>query len=113
MLLFFKQALPADQSGVALALAGYTAEVTHQAPKSTAYHHLDVLLTAAVTAGTVTVTVLKNGVASSSVVLDTGAHRTHAPLTLGVEAGDRITVTVTTTATFTPAASEDLLALVR
>ena len=112
VLLFFTEALPADTSDLGLEVAGYTSETVYHAPRNRAYKSLHALLTAALSAGSATVTVRKNGVSVGSATITSSAHRAHTSLALNVVAGDRLEVKVSTTADLAPTTT-DLLVLIQ
>jgi len=92
--LFFKKAVPATSSGNA-DLAGYAGETVYYEPQGFAPRRLEVFSTDDFTAGTLTVTLYKNGVAVSGgvVVLNDTTQRAAVQLSgLGYAPGDRMTV---------------------
>src|SRR5687767_4301052 len=102
-LLFFKKAVPANSSGDAN-IAGYTSETVHFEPEGFAPRQIEAFLTDDLTAGSVTVTLKKNGiaVAGGAITLDDTTQRAAAALALGVAAGERLTLSWSSTAGLSP-----------
>jgi hypothetical protein len=96
MLLFFQKAVPASQENVALTVAGYTAEPIAYADDPAYYTRAEAILTDAPTAGSIVITVYKNGTASlNTMTLSGGAHRAAVSLDLPVGRGDQLQVKAT------------------
>jgi hypothetical protein len=92
--LFVKKAVPATSSGNA-ELAGYVSETVYYEPEGLAPARFEVFSTDDFTAGTLTVTLQKNGVAVSGgvVVLNDTVQRAAVQLSgVGFAPGDRMTV---------------------
>jgi hypothetical protein len=110
--LFFEKAVPASSSGSA-DLAGHVGETVHYEPEGFAPTRFEVFSTDDYTAGTLTVTLNKNGLAvgGSVLVLNDTTQRAAAQLAgIGWAPGDRMTVTWVS-ASLAPTTS-DLVAIV-
>ena len=110
--LFFKKSVPASSSGDAN-IAGYTSETVHFEPEGFAPRLFEAFLTDDLTAGSVTVTLKKDGVAVSGgvITLDDTTQRAAVSLALGVAAGDRLTLSWSSAAGLSPTTA-DLLVVV-
>lgn len=96
MLLFFQKAVPASQSDVALSVAGYTGETVSFTDDPWYYRHAEAVLTDNPTAGSIVITVYKNGTAqASTMTLSPGALRASIDLDLPMRTGDRLEVKAT------------------
>jgi len=96
MLLFFQKAVPASQSAVPLSVAGYTSENISYADDPAYYSRAEAILTAVPTAGTLTVSVYKNGLAlANPMTISPGTHRASVSLDLPINRGDRVQVMAT------------------
>jgi hypothetical protein len=85
MLLFFQKAVPASQSDVALSVAGYTSEAVSFADEPVYYSRAEAILTEAPTAGSIVITVYKNGTAqANTMTISPGTHRASVSLDLPV-----------------------------
>ena len=92
--LFVKKAVPASSSGLA-DLAGYVSETVHYKPEGFSPTRFEIFSTDDFTAGTLTVTLNKNGSAVSGAVLvldDTNQRRAAQLSGVGFAPGDRMTV---------------------
>jgi hypothetical protein len=91
MLLFFQKAVPATQENVALKVAGYTDETVVIGDDPVYYLRAEAVLTDAPTAGSIVITLYKNGTSLlGTITLSAGCHRASIALDLPVNTGDRI-----------------------
>jgi hypothetical protein len=97
MLLFFQKAVPASQSDVALSIAGYTGETVAHADDPEYYRHAEAVLTDTPTAGSIVITLYKNGSSLlDTISLSSSCHRAAVALDLPMSTGDRLQVKATT-----------------
>lgn len=112
MLLFFLPSTLASHSDVPIPLAGYTAEYTWHATRGRTLPTLDIAYSSAITFGTISVQLKKNGVdLGDPAVLSIAQHLATVTLDDSMAPGDRLTCHITSSADLAPV-EQTLVALI-